>query len=299
MPSGLLYGLGAAVAWGFTDIAAALSGRRLGSLRTLAGAQLVALTVIWALVVIRDVQPFGIPTATLGFCLGLGALSMASYLAFFTALRIGPVAVVSPVVAAFGGFTVVLAVIFRGESLTLGQAFGAAVATAGIVLTGIVLDGGLRGVRLRGAGVAFGLVAMALFAILTVMTAGPINEVGWLPVVAVSRLSNTVLSVALLAFVLLARPGFAAPLVRADGAPGRVGAGLLIVVPAGLLDVVGMIAFAIGLEVAETWLVGLSSSFGPVVAVLVAVAFMGERLRPIQWVGLVLLGVGLLAITVA
>lgn len=299
MPSGLLYGLGAALAWGFTDIAAALSGRRLGSLRTLAGAQLVAVAVVWTLVVVRDARPLAMPTPTLVFCLGLGVLSVTAYLAFFTALRIGPIAVVSPVVAAFGGFTVVLAIVFRGESLTLVQALGSAVATAGIVLTGVVVDGGLRGVRLRGAGVAFALVSMTLFAILTVATAGPIEEVGWLPVVAVSRLWNTVLAWALLAFVLTVRPAFAAPLVHAEASPGRRGSALLVVVPAGLLDVLGLISFAIGLEVAETWLVGLSSSFGPVVAVLVAVAFLHERLRPIQWLGLALLGIGLLAIALS
>jgi len=36
-----------------------------------------------------------------------------------------------------------------------------------------------------------------------------------------------------------------------------------------------------------------------VVAVLLAVVFMSERLRPIQWVGLALLGAGLLAIALA
>jgi len=296
MPSGLFYGLGAALAWGLTDISAALSGRRLGSLRTLAGAQLVALAVLLGLAVIRDVQPLAIPTSTLVTCLGLGVLSMLAYLAFFTALRIGPITVVSPVVAAFGGFTVVLAVVFRGESLTIPQAAGAAIATLGIVLTGLVLDGGWRGVRLRGAGVAFGLVAMALFAILTVATAGPIGEVGWLPVVVVSRASNTLLSWAFLAFALVARPRFAGPLVHVESRQGTRGTGLAVVLPAGLLDVLGLISFAIGLEVAETWLVGLTSSFGPVVAVAVAVAFMHERLRPIQWLGLALLGVGLLTI---
>jgi drug/metabolite transporter (DMT)-like permease len=47
-----------------------------------------------------------------------------------------------------------------------------------------------------------------------------------------------------------------------------------------------------GLEHAETWLVGLASSFGPAVTIIAAVALMGERLRPIQWIGLagVLLG---------
>ena len=55
---------------------------------------------------------------------------------------------------------------------------------------------------------------------------------------------------------------------------------------AGLLDVIGTVAFAIGLAVAPTWIVGLASSFGPAVAVIVAVALWGERLRPSQWLGL-------------
>jgi drug/metabolite transporter (DMT)-like permease len=59
---------------------------------------------------------------------------------------------------------------------------------------------------------------------------------------------------------------------------------------------VGLVSFGIGLERAETWLVGLASSFGPAVAVLVAVAFLGERLRPTQWLGLVAIGVGLGAV---
>jgi DME family drug/metabolite transporter len=298
MPSGLVYGLGAALAWGFTDISAALSGRRLGSLRTLVGAQIVAVIVLWTLVPVLRAEPFAMPPSTLLTSLGLGALSMCAYLAFFTALRIGPIAVVSPVVAAFGGLTVVLAVVFRGESLTPPQAFGAATATAGVVLAGVVIDDGLRGVRLRGAGVAFALAAVVLFAVLTVATAGPIGEVGWLPVAAMSRLSNTVLSAGLLAIALLARPRLMAPLVHVETPVGPAAA-LLVVIPAGLLDVLGLISFGIGLEVAETWLVGLASSFGPVVAIAVAVAVLHERLRPIQWIGLALLGTGMLVIALA
>jgi drug/metabolite transporter (DMT)-like permease len=65
---------------------------------------------------------------------------------------------------------------------------------------------------------------------------------------------------------------------------------------AGILDIVGFIAFAIGLQLAPTWIVGLASSFGPVVAVIVAVALWGERLRPAQWLGLAGIGVGLAAV---
>ena len=65
---------------------------------------------------------------------------------------------------------------------------------------------------------------------------------------------------------------------------------------AGLLDVVGVVAFAMGLAVAPTWIVGLASSFGPVVAVVVAVALWGERLRASQWLGLAGIAAGLVAV---
>ena len=81
----------------------------------------------------------------------------------------------------------------------------------------------------------------------------------------------------------------------ADG--GRIDRRVVaLVVLAGVLDVIGLMSFAYGLEVAETWLVGLASSFGPAVTIVVAVAFLGERLKPIQWVGLAGVLVGMIAI---
>ena len=53
-----------------------------------------------------------------------------------------------------------------------------------------------------------------------------------------------------------------------------------------MLDVLGLIVVRVGLEIAPTWMVGLAVSFGPAVTILVAVAFLGERLKPIQWFGL-------------
>ena len=69
-----------------------------------------------------------------------GVVAAGAYLSFFTALRIGPLSVVSPVVAAYGGLTVVLAVLVRGETLTALQAIGAALATIGVILTGLVFE---------------------------------------------------------------------------------------------------------------------------------------------------------------
>ena len=70
------------------------------------------------------------------------------------------------------------------------------------------------------------------------------------------------------------------------------------VVLAGLLDVCGLAVFAYGISQAPTWLVGLASSFGPAVTIIIAVAFLGERLKPIQWFGLTGVAIGMVLIAI-
>jgi drug/metabolite transporter (DMT)-like permease len=138
------------------------------------------------------------------------------------------------------------------------------------------------------------LLAMFLFTALTAGMATPIRAAGWLPVLLTSRLTNAATILTVLAVVTIARPRGSEVLLAASGRPS-VGA-IAAAGAAGLLDIVGFVGFAIGLEVAPTWIVGLASSFGPVVAVIVAVALWGERLRSTQWFGLAGIGLGLVAV---
>jgi drug/metabolite transporter (DMT)-like permease len=293
MPVGLGHGLIAALCWGSTDVMASFAGRRLGSLHVVAVSQVASVLVAIALAASQGVglpsDPFALFLAAL-----FGVIAAGAYLSFFTALRIGPLAVVSPVVAAYGGLTVVLSVLIRGETLTGLQGLGAALATLGVVLTGIVFDGGWRGTRIVGRGVLFSLLAMLLFSILTAGLATPIRIAGWLPVLLVSRLANAATILTVLIVVTVARPRGSDVLLATSGSPSV--RAIAAAGAAGLLDIVGFVAFAIGLEVAPTWIVGLASSFGPVVAVIVAVALWGERLRPTQWVGLAGIVAGLVAV---
>jgi drug/metabolite transporter (DMT)-like permease len=294
MTIGLALGLGAALAWGLVDVFGALAGRRLGSLRVLAGSQLTSLVLLVAVVLVWP----GLmgATAPAGVLAGLafGVVAGLAYVSAFTALRIGPLSVVSPVIAAYGGLTVVLAVTLRGETLTVLQGLGALLSTTGVVLTGILLGRRFRSTRLVGPGVVLAAITTVLFAILTVGIAEPIRMHGWLPVILGSRISNTATVLVLLAVNLRWRPVRLAPLLRPSGA--ITGTAIAIVVAAGAFDFAGFIAYAIGLEIAATWLVGLASSFGPVVAVLVAIVGMGERLQPNQWAGLVILACGVVLI---
>ncbi|HKG57957.1 MAG TPA: DMT family transporter [Candidatus Limnocylindrales bacterium] len=294
MPLGLVLGLGAALAWGLTDVCATFGGRRLGSLRVLAASQVVGFALLGILGLARGELIPGDPGATLAAVL-VGVAGTGAYLSFFTALRIGPLAVVSPIAAAYGGLTVVLAVVLTGERLTSFQAVGAGVATAGVVLAGLVFDGGIRHARIVGRGVGFAVVALVLFAVMTMASAGPVRIAGWLPVIFVARLTSAAISIALLA-VATARPASLAPLLEAPqtAAPSA----WWLAAAAGLLDAAGLVSFAIGLEQSETWLVGLASSFGPAVAVLGAVLLLGERLRPTQWLGLAGIAIGLVAVAI-
>lgn len=297
MPLGLLTGLGAALSWGTLDVFSALASRRIGSLKVTTGMQVVGAVLIVLVAMASGTSIPNDPGVLVGGAL-VGLAGAGAYLAYFTGLRIGPIAVVSGMVAAYGGLTVVLAVIVRGETLTTLQAAGAAVATVGVILTGVAFDGGLRGIKFAGPGVVFALVALVFFALMTIGTDIVIDQAGWLEVLLVSRLTNVVLSVIILAVAMTAFRRQAAPLLEgADGSPGQLDKHVVgLVVAAGALDVLGLVVFAYGLENAETWLVGLASSFGPAVTIVVAVALLGERLKMVQWFGLTGVLLGMIAI---
>jgi DME family drug/metabolite transporter len=293
MSFGLLTGLGAALAWGTMDVGSALAARRVGSLAVTAGGQAVSAVLLLAMLFASGASLPTDPRAIL-VSAAVGVVGAGAYLAYFTGLRIGPIAIVSGMVAAYGGLTVLLAVIVRSETLTPLQALGAVIATVGVVMTGVAFDADWRRTHLAGPGVVFAIVALILFSVMTVGLAEAIETAPWLPVIALSRGVNAVLTCALVAVAVVSRHRVFGAVLSAPLPPSRVA--WLLVVLGGVLDAAGLISISVGLEQAPTWLVGLASSFGPAVTILAAVAFLGERLRPVQWLGLAGVAVGLVAI---
>src|SRR3954447_21061601 len=295
MPFGLLTGLAAALAWGTLDVITALESRVIGSLRVAAGMLFVTAVEFGVLVVVtgttlpRDPRSIGI--AVIQGLAGAGA-----YTAYFTGLQFGPIAVVSGTVAAFGGLTVVLSVVFRGETLTMLQATGAAVATVGVLLTGIAFDGRIKATRFAGPGVVFALIALVLFALMAITSDIALETMSPLQLYVVARGVNSGLVILLV--VVVARTSIAAGKRPTNGPSWSRTRLIGALVVAGTLDVLGLMAFATGLESAPTWMVGLAASLGPAVTILVAVALLGERLKPVQWVGLAGIALGIVLIAV-
>jgi drug/metabolite transporter (DMT)-like permease len=312
MPFGLLTGLTAALSWGTMDIATALASRRVGSLLVTAG--VVGVSAIWLVVI---ALPAGISggagSGAIGPSVMLGFIGAGAYFAYFTGLRVGPISVVSGMVAAYGGLTVVLSVVLRGETLTTTQALGATVATVGVILTGVAFEGGFRGTRFAGPGVVFAVVALVLFALMAITTDIALETASPLLVLLVSRVVTAVLAIAIIVALTVRRGSMVDPAVVGesgpvglDPVPEHTARRLVLpnrrsrivgaIVFAGTLDLIGLAAFTIGLQTAPTWMVGLASSFGPAVTIVAAVALLGERLKPIQWLGLVGVAIGMVAI---
>ena len=223
MPFGLLTGLCAALAWGSLDVITALGSRVVGSLRVTAGMQLVT-AVIFAVLVIASGTVLPTDARSIGLAVLLGMIGAGAYLSYFTGLQFGPIAVVSGMVAAFGGLTVVLSVVFRGESLTPLQALGATIATAGVLVTGLAFDGGLRSVRFAGPGVVFAVIALVLFSLMAITTDIALETMSWLQVYSIARGVNAAIGITVI--VVLAVAGsrmIDRPVGRAvvAGEPGR------------------------------------------------------------------------------
>jgi len=295
MPFGLLTGLTAALFWGTLDVITALGSRVIGSLRVTAGMQSVTAVAFVAIFLVTGAT---LPTdpGSFGLAALLGLIGAGAYLSYFTGLQFGPIAVVSGMVAAFGGLTVVLSVVLRGETLSPLQALGAAIATIGVLLTAIAFDGGLRATRFAGPGVVFAVIALVLFSLMAITTDVALETMTWIQIYTIARVVNA--SIGTAAVLILARTSRSIG-HRPPGGPSwsdrRVVGSLVL---AGALDVLGLIAFATGLETAPTWMVGLAASLGPAVTIMVAVAFLGERLRPIQWVGLAGILTGMVCIAI-
>ena len=296
MLTGLLFGLLAAAGWGIVDIAGALTARQIGSLRVQIGTLVVGLIVFIAFTALRPDLLGPDPLSGILLGLPLGVFAAAGYIVYMTALRLGPISVVSPVAVSYGGLSVILAVIVRGESLSALQVAGAVLATTGVMMTAVILeDGSWRSARIVGPGVAMALLTVVLFGLLGVLLAGPIRDHGWLPILLGSRFGNLGAGVVLFVVAMVSGSGRFRTILDPGHAVTREIVALLVI--AGVCDTAAFSVFAFGLEQAPVWIVTLASSFGPVLVVLFAIVQLGERLRPVQWMGLAALagGLGVLA----
>ena len=273
--------LGASLAWGVSDFLAGLTSRRAGTLAVTVLTQLVgvALAAAWT-ASSGDPRPDG---EALALGLGAGLAVVLGLGAFYHGLAIGTMSVVAPITATGVVLPVVIGMA-GGDDPSAAQASGIVAATVGVILATRARhdDTGRTAAARRSITLAL-IAALGTGFFLWLMRPASRESVPWA--------------------LLLAR-GAAAPLfliaIAAARAPLRPA--LELRAAAGIL-VIGVLGFAATAQYAAATRHGLLSivavlgSLYPAVTVLLARGVLGERLRPLQKVGVVavLAGVPLIA----
>ena len=281
----MIFGLAAALGWGLADFGGAIAGRRIGSIVTVIVGQLLSLSFMTVLLLATGESTAGIgPIA--GWIALNGIFTAIAYMTHYRALELGPVAVVSPIGAAYAVVGVALAIVVLDERPAALQLVGAAVTVFGVMLVSTDLRKLRAGTHGIPPGLPWAIVAAFSFGVAAFLLGFASQEAGWIAGLWASRAAQVACYVPL-AFVY-----------RRQLAALRPGPGLWVALAAGAADILGVTTYSAGAERGYLSIVLAASAIFPVVAVLLSIRFLHERLVANQVVGLVLVVGGLLLLGV-
>jgi drug/metabolite transporter (DMT)-like permease len=270
----VLLALGASLAWGVADFVGPLQGRRFGALAVLVVAQLGGLAAVALATVLLWRGPNGpgvlwaIPAAVSGI-LGLWA--------YYRGMAVGAISVVAPVAGVSAIIPVLVGIAFGDRPSTL-QLVGMAVALTGVGLASRE-PGGERRIA---AGVGLALLAAIGFGFYF----PPMHLAGETDFLWASLIFRSMATVVIATAFLLVRPAFALKRIN-----------ILIVALVGIGDTLGNVLFAASASHGLVSVTSVLASLYPVVTVLLARAFLAERISRGQQIGVAgtLAGVALIS----
>lgn len=282
----VVFGVAAAVGWGVADFIAAAASKRLGVLRTATGVHLsssVALAGYFFFVF----EPGLLTWMHWAALAGISVLGVLVYIVFYRALSEGPVAVVSPIVSSYAIVLIALAMAFSGERLSGWQVVGAIFSIGGVVLASFDPRGLSNGGRVIGLGAVLAIATMLGIGVLSYAIGILSRELGWFLPVYISRTMTLGLFIPLTAVMRQWNlRGVTIPLAFA-------------VALAGIVEMVGLFAYARGAEVGVISIVAAASISYPLIPMIGGIVVFGERLAVSQWAGLCVALAGLLVLALA
>lgn len=300
MNAGFSFALAAAACWAAVDLLAADASRRIGTAVTVLACSVVGFLASLALLPLLHQS---IPTdlsvvARLGL---LGTLFGFSYFAIFFALKLGPVAVVSPVLCSYGLIVFVASFMAAGRLPNLTQAMAVPVAAVGTVLCGFVLEPNRRRFHLAGYGPLIALIAVVLSAAFALSLKSAIRGVDWDAALVIIRAPGVVLGAVALVVMRTRQSatGRFGGVLRPHEAYTSSLAMLLRLILIGLLDTTGLGCFLNGLSYLAPWLTVVVAAASPAIVIVGATVIFRERLQWTQWLGAGLVLGSLLLLDVA
>ena len=292
---GTILALAAAVLYGSADFLGGAAARRARPLAVLAitipaGA---AVTVVAAVVAgAAGIGGGGLPgaagSAGLAWGAAAGAVGTAGLLLFYVGFSVAPMSVVAPISALASALLPLGFAVAQGERPGPRAVAGGLICLVAVVLVSLERksEGRTAAARLRGLG--YGLASGTMFGLffLFFRSAGA-SGVLW--PVAVARLAGTAIA---LGACLAARVRPVGPV-----GPGPARSVLLLALASGTADASANICYVLATRTGLFGIAVVITALYPGMTVLLARFALGERIRWLQRIGLVLAGVGLILVT--
>ncbi|MEI2702742.1 MAG: EamA family transporter [Baekduia sp.] len=269
--------LSAALAWGCSDFIGGVASRRISTLTVLLLVEFGGL-IVGAAVCLLLAPPLP-PTGDVLQLLAAGLLGVAGLGLFYHAMAIGTMSVVAPV-AGSGVVLPVAAGVVAGDRPSALQWAGLVAVVAGVMLASREQSEVAADAEAQRRAVLLALVAAVCFGSFFILLEGPAKESALWSALLIRVAPMPVL------IGVWARAGRPLP------AP-RLTAGLLA---AGTIDLLATALIALATAEGELSIVSVLASMYPVVTVLLAAAFLHERLLRSQYAGVALALAGVIAV---
>jgi drug/metabolite transporter (DMT)-like permease len=288
----LAFALAAAALFGSADFLGGMASRR-----ARAASVLVISAPAGAVLVLAAALLAGVPfqTAGLGWALAAGAVGGAGMIILYGGLAAGPMSVVAPASALTSTVVPVGAALAMGERASAAVYAGAALCLLAIVLVSMEggrgsrpatgRDPGAARFRVAARGLGYGAASGLAFGVffLFIRNAGT-AAVLW--PVGMARVAGTVVILGAAVWLGTRPPG-----------PGAGRWVLLAAVGAGILDSTANVCYLLAARAGLFGIAVVITSLYPGITVLLARVTLGERVRAVQRVGLVLAAAGVAMVT--
>lgn len=274
----VILALAASLSYGACDFLAGSQARRTSLWTVLIFSQLAGLSLLALVVLARG---HALPVEVLLPALGAGVFTAAASAAGFQALAVGVMSIVSPIVGLYAAVPVVVG-LARGERPSALQLAGIGIALAGVILASRHKSAGEHHQATSRASIWLAVLAALAYGFMAVLFAqGAQSDPYW----SVFLGKAATLSVFALAFVVV-RPGL--KLTRSAAVP---------ILAIGVFAVGGNALFSVASTLDYLSIVSVLSALGPVFVIVLAHAFLHERLSRAQFLGVAsaLIGVALIA----
>ena len=276
----ILGGLGAATIFATATLCSSRSTRMIGAGPVLAWVMILGALIVvpWASV---EGVPDGLDAGSLGWLAVAGFGNVAGLLLAYSALRIGKVGIVAPIVSTEGAIAAVISVL-AGEQIGAGVG-----ATLAVIAVGILLAASTREAQetVRAADWLVALYALAAAASFGVSLYATARVSAYLPIVW------ALLPARVVGLIMVALP------LAVTGRLRLTRPALPLVVTSGVAEVVGFTLFAIGSRHGIAVSAVLASQFGAIAGIAAFFLFR-ERLARVQLIGVVTIVVGVSALSV-